>query len=284
LGAAQLSFRLNNRPAGEEYFRRLFDTDCQDAMFLNNAVWDYVEFGGTNLERGYELALKAQSLAPQDQYIVDTVGWYLFKRGYYQEALDMLSRLRANPDVAFHLGMTHYMLGDEDLARSEFQKVVRSMPELVVVGRKEAKKCLAILDLKGPVLLQQGGSKLKARLTEAPDDPVALSRLCELYESGGASNGRLRADDPFVMKALGVHAFQRGDYAHATDFLAQSSSARRADAELYFYLGLARNHLNQTNECADSLRKAVALGLKAAQREQATKVLDSLALSSAMRN
>ena len=49
------------------------------------------------------------------------LGWVLYKRGDYQQALPILQesagKATDNPEIQFHLGMTAYMMGQTDLAR-----------------------------------------------------------------------------------------------------------------------------------------------------------------------
>jgi len=54
----------------------------------------------------------------------------LFKKGDYPGALRLLqesaSRLPELPEISFHLGMAHYMLGADDAARGALQKAVEA--------------------------------------------------------------------------------------------------------------------------------------------------------------
>ena len=58
--------------------------------------------------------------------IADTLGWVLYKRGEYQQALTILQesaeKAPDNPEIQFHLGMTAYMMGQTDVAKAALQK------------------------------------------------------------------------------------------------------------------------------------------------------------------
>src|SRR5262249_51524588 len=114
----------------------------------------------------------------------------------------------------------------------------------------------------------------KARLAEMPDDPVALSRLGEISEQTAA--GDSPPADALVLKAIGVRAYQRAEDSRAARYLAESILAGTTNAEAFLYLGLARKQLQQMGEAVDALRTAKALGLKAAQLEEANAALASL--------
>lgn len=271
----RLNFLLKNQAAAEEVYERFFASDCKDPQFLNSAVYEYMSFSGTNFEGAYQLALRAHTLKPEEAYISDTLAWIQVKRGYYDDALRLLLsniKLARRPEVIFHTAMAHYMLLEEGPAREGFETLARNNWQ--IPGFQEAKKCLAILDLKLTPPSATALSLLKARLAEAPDDPVALSRLGEISEPT-ATGGNILAD-PLIFKALGVRAYRRADYARAADYLVQSAKSRAPDGECLLYLGFARKNLQQTNECADALRTAKRLGLKAAQIEEVNAVLAAL--------
>ena len=83
---------------------------------MNNLACLYSEHLG-QLEKGYQLARKVRDLAPTDPSVADTLGWILYHKGEYSPALNLLresaAKLTAQPEVQYHLGMTHYMMGDE---------------------------------------------------------------------------------------------------------------------------------------------------------------------------
>jgi tetratricopeptide (TPR) repeat protein len=267
---------LKNYAAAGETYERLFATDYQNPMLLNNLVYTYVEIGGTNLDLAYEQALKAQRLQPDD-FVADTVGWVLFKRGDYDQALQVLRKVRAvDPVITFHLAMAYYMHMDEDAARSAFQDFLRQgrsgfqdFPRNSADEITEAKRCLEVLNVG-----QDNSAairRLKARLGQVPDDPVALSRFAALYEQGSGVR-----NDPLAAKAIGWQAYRRGDFPRAVQYLAESCKERPGDGDLFFYLGMAQHRLSRESECAQSLHKALILNVKHAQAEEAKKALASL--------
>jgi len=197
-------------------------------------------------------------------------------------------------DIQFHFGMALYMQMEEEAARAAFQKFSKNRIQKylrqkygspdgkVRIGSnvllaytldeaEEAEKCLGILEIKRGTRRPELLAKLRARLNDVPDDPVALSRLAEAYEQRpGATK------DPLVAKALGWVAYRERGYTRAVQFLTESGKERANDADLFFYLGMALYQLNRTSECADVLHKALALNVKHAQAEEANKVLASL--------
>src|SRR4029434_9257110 len=92
---------------------------------LNNLAYLYTE-RLNDLNKAYDLARKARDLQGEDDWVGDTLGWVLYKRGDYQKALPILQQSAQkagdNPEIQFHLGMTAYMMGNADLARAALQK------------------------------------------------------------------------------------------------------------------------------------------------------------------
>ena len=67
----------------------------------------------------YELITRALALQPDEPAILDSMGWVLYRKGNYQEALDYLTRAYADfPDaeVAAHLGEVLWVSGDTEAA------------------------------------------------------------------------------------------------------------------------------------------------------------------------
>jgi tetratricopeptide (TPR) repeat protein len=72
------------------------------------------------LDEAKSLIDQALKLAPDDPFILDSLGWVLFRQGQLQEAADMLARaykLRPDGEIAAHLGEVLWAQGRQDEAR-----------------------------------------------------------------------------------------------------------------------------------------------------------------------
>lgn len=72
------------------------------------------------LQEAYDLIRKAVALAPEDPYIMDSLGWVEFRLGRLEQAEATLRRaygIKADPEIAAHLGEVLWVLGREDEAR-----------------------------------------------------------------------------------------------------------------------------------------------------------------------
>ena len=110
-------------------------------------------------------------------------------RGTYPSALELIresaAQLPDEPEIQFHLGMVNYMLGNEDAARTAFQRALQITAGPEFSERDECKTCLAILAINPRSADANALATLEKRIAEKPGDPVALGRLAALYQYRG---------------------------------------------------------------------------------------------------
>ncbi len=76
------------------------------------------------LEEAHALIEKAMKLSPNDPFITDSLGWVLFRQGKIEEAEQQLRQayqLRADPEIAVHLGEVLWVKGDKEEAMTFFR-------------------------------------------------------------------------------------------------------------------------------------------------------------------
>src|SRR5262249_23306229 len=116
--------RLKDYPKERDAYEKLLSIDPNFVPALNNLAYLYTE-RLNDLNKAYGLARKAHEVQPKEALAGDTLGWVLYKRGDYQQALSMLqesAQASDNPEIQFHLGMTAYMMGQTDLAKTALGK------------------------------------------------------------------------------------------------------------------------------------------------------------------
>ncbi len=79
--AAQI---LNDTLLADSLYRLLLTKDPQNALYLNNIGYMWLENG--NIEKAQKYIEKAYKLNPEDPYIMDSYAWLLFKLGKIEEA------------------------------------------------------------------------------------------------------------------------------------------------------------------------------------------------------
>ena len=113
---AMIQEQLKNFAAARDAYENLLSVAPNFPLALNNLAVLYSEHLG-QLDKAYDLAQKAREAVPNEPHIADTLGWILFKKGDYGNALRLLQesagKLPDLPEIQFHVGMAHYMLGEE---------------------------------------------------------------------------------------------------------------------------------------------------------------------------
>ena len=164
-------------------YEKLLSFDPNDVTALNNLAFIYTERLNQG-DKGVELARKARTQAPGNPAVADTLGWALFKRGDYQPATTLLEeaaeKSRENPEVRFHSGMAHYMMGQTEAARSDFQGALSLGQDFP--GKKETERRLELLNQTAAGSHALTAEELEGMLKEHPKDIVARLRLAKVLE------------------------------------------------------------------------------------------------------
>ena len=186
---ALLYDQMQDYPKERDSYERLLAINPESVPALNNLAYLYTEHLN-NLDKAYELARKAHELQPEDAAAGDTLGWALYKRGDYQQALTILQesaeKAPDTPDIQFHLGMTAYMMGQADLARVALKKAAGADKDFP--GKDESKRRLAFLESGTGASPELSVSQLETMTKAQPNDIISQMRLGEAYEKQGASD------------------------------------------------------------------------------------------------
>lgn len=84
------------------------------------------------LPEARKLIEKALELAPEDYYIVDSMGWVQYREGDLKSAASTLRRAydgRPDAEIGAHLGEVLWQLGQRDEARRVWQEALKAAPE-----------------------------------------------------------------------------------------------------------------------------------------------------------
>jgi tetratricopeptide (TPR) repeat protein len=85
----------------------------------------------TRFTEAYELIQKAVSLAPEDAFIIDSLGWVQFRLGKMVDALQTLKKaylMRRDPEIAAHLGEVMWASGSRDEAAKLWRAALLEHP------------------------------------------------------------------------------------------------------------------------------------------------------------
>jgi len=127
--------QLGDMALVEQDLRAILDVDPNNINALN--AFGYALSNNTSRyheARGY--IEQALALRPDDNAILDSMGWVLYRLGEYDQAVDYLQRsyqLVADMEVAAHLGEVLWVMGDHDEARNIWQAVLELMPDNALI-------------------------------------------------------------------------------------------------------------------------------------------------------
>ena len=181
-------------PSARDFYEKLLAINPRFSPALNNLAYLYSEHLN-DLEKAHKMAQRARELFPHEPHNADTLGWILYKEHRYPWALTLLQesaeKLPGEAEVQFHLGMTHYMMGEEGPARSALQRALQLGKDFP--GVAEANQCLSLLAIDPKAASGADSAALNRALANRADDPIALSRLAAIYEADGDLNRAVSA-------------------------------------------------------------------------------------------
>lgn len=128
---AMAAEKLDKLDVMEKDLRHVFQLKPDNAHAYNALGYTFAE-RGIRLPEALELVEKATALAPQDPFIMDSLGWVYFRLGQHAKALETLRRaleLSPDPEIAAHLGEVLWTLGQHDEARATWRSALKRAPE-----------------------------------------------------------------------------------------------------------------------------------------------------------
>jgi len=127
---ALMAERVGKLEVMETHLRRLMQIK-PDSAHAYNALGYSLADHGRKLDEAQALIAKALELSPDDPFILDSMGWVLYRRGDLPSALDHLQRafgLRADPEIAAHLGEVLWVMGRREDAKRTWSESQREHP------------------------------------------------------------------------------------------------------------------------------------------------------------
>lgn len=114
----------------EKAMRRLIAIQPNNAQAYNALGYSLTE-RNTRLPEALKLLQKASALAPNDPYIMDSLGWVKFRMGNKDEAVALLKQaftMQAQAEIGAHLGEALWETGQRDEARKYWREAYKVDP------------------------------------------------------------------------------------------------------------------------------------------------------------
>ena len=120
-----------NHSAALENFRKVVQTDPDNAQALNNLAYLLADFSNQP-DEALKYAEKAVRIAPDNPQYADTIGWALYRKGMYSAAVQQLERTGSQNGFAvwrYHLAMAYAKTGDVKRGRAVLDAATEEQPE-----------------------------------------------------------------------------------------------------------------------------------------------------------
>jgi tetratricopeptide (TPR) repeat protein len=133
-----LEFKAGNYEAARDQFQKILDVDPQNIAAINNLAYILGNYTDST-DEALGLAQKAREGAPDNLDAEGTLGWVLYRKGMYREALAQLEDAVAKDESSaslnaairkYHLAMTYLKLGDRDKGQRVLAAAVKINPQL----------------------------------------------------------------------------------------------------------------------------------------------------------
>ena len=265
---AMLQEQKKDFPAARDAYEKLLTIAPRFPSALNNLAVLYSEHLG-ELDKAYDLAKRANEAAPNEPHLADTLGWILFKKGDYSNALRLLqgsaSKLPDHPEIQFHAGMANYMMGEEGPARLALQKAVNASADFP--GKDEARQRLALL------AIHRSSERLRCdpnwkttcgngRMIRGIGAACTTSRAGRSRESGGQDYEKVVTDYPLYAPATRqlakLYAQRSTDDPKAYDLVTKARQAYPDDPEIAKALGILNYRRQYYPQSSELLKEAAA--------------------------
>ena len=141
----------------EPDFRKALELSPDQPQVLNYLGYSYLEMH-ENLEEALAMIQRAVDQRPDDGYIVDSLGWALYRLGRYDEAVAPMERaaelMAVDPIVNDHLGDVYWAVGRKIEADFQWRRALSFDPE-----EKDAERIRRKLEVGLDAVLAEEGAK-----------------------------------------------------------------------------------------------------------------------------
>jgi tetratricopeptide (TPR) repeat protein len=127
---AMLAEKMGRLDILEADLRGILAEDAENATALNALGYTLADRTDRH-DEAYEYIKRAYALNPGDFYILDSMGWVLYRLGRLDEAVDFLQKaleLRNDPEIAAHLGEVLWVMGNKQAAKEIWETAIKDTP------------------------------------------------------------------------------------------------------------------------------------------------------------
>lgn len=157
--------RLKNWDQAEADFRRALELNPDQPQVLNYLGYSLVE-RREKLDEALDMIERAVAARPDSGYIVDSLGWVLFRLGRYDEAVEHMERAVAlmpvDPVVNDHLGDVYWAVGRDREAEFQWKRALSFIDPEETDGEADPERIRRKIEVGlDAVLAEEGADPLK---------------------------------------------------------------------------------------------------------------------------
>ena len=129
--AGALELAAHRVPDAIVQYRKILAIDRNNVHGLNNLA--YLLANTNQSEEALALAQQAKELAPGTVEVEDTLGWVLYRRGIYGEAVSYLesaAKKSSDPAIQYHVGLAYLKAGKWERGKQVLTSALKAAPQL----------------------------------------------------------------------------------------------------------------------------------------------------------
>ncbi len=128
---AMLAEKMDRLDILERDFRAIIERDAKNSQALNALGYTLAD-RTDRYDEAYEFIKRALEISPNDYYVLDSMGWILYRQGRLDEAIEFLNKAlakRNDPEIAAHLGEVLWVKGDKQAAQEIWDTALKEAPD-----------------------------------------------------------------------------------------------------------------------------------------------------------
>lgn len=172
-----VSDRLKKPQEVVKWMKEVIARDPNHVQAINYLAYTYAE-QGIELKEAEGLARKAQSLAPEDGFILDTLGWVLYRQGRFNDALPLLEAAqKMQPQesiIAEHLGDVYRALRLDLRAKDMYQLAIEN--ELDKNAQERIKDKISSILIQKEVPIGEVPDNMRVPASSKASSPTAIQK------------------------------------------------------------------------------------------------------------
>ena len=128
---AMLAEKMDRLDILEKDLRAILEKDPKNSQALNALGYTLAD-RTDRYDEAYEFIKRALDISPNDYYVLDSMGWILYRQGRLDEAIVFLKKAlaeRNDPEIAAHLGEVLWVKGDKKTAQEIWDTALKEAPD-----------------------------------------------------------------------------------------------------------------------------------------------------------